>query len=199
MACGYRDLVFETDRLLIRAWRLEDTELAFKIYSDPRVARYMTGIPEESIETQTESLSKIINSYSKMDLGLGGFPLIEKETQDLIGAVLLKPLPRTDELHLWREFRDNPDAVPPIHEIEVGWHLRPDKWGKGFATEAGARMLEYGFQSLGLNEIYAILFRENVASANVTKRLNLDFIESTERFYGKVADLYSISKEKYLS
>lgn len=190
MPVPYPEIEFETERLKIRAWRHSDVEAAFEIYGDAEVTRYLAGVPEESLESMRSTISRIIASYTRLDLGMGSFPLIRKDNGELIGAVLLKPLPRTEDLEQWKAFRDDPDQRPPVHEIEIGWHLRRDQWGKGFATEAAQKMKSYGFDVLKLDEIYAILYRENTSSAAVARRLEMRFIDATERFYGVAADLY---------
>lgn len=190
MATGYSALEFETERLKIRAWRVEDAEEAFEMYGDPEVARYLTGTPEESVESQRANLSKIIAAYSRMDMGLGSFPVFKRRTGSLVGAVLLKPLPRSTDLESWRTFRDNPEAVPQVHEIEIGWHLRRSEWGHGYATESAVRMMDYGLTEVGLPEIYAILYKENTASAAVAERLGMRPLGATDRFYGIEAQLY---------
>lgn len=186
----YADLTWETERLHIRAWRQQDAEEAFEMYGDPQVAEFLTGVAEESVASQREILVKIIAAYSQLDIGMGSFPLIEKNSGQLVGAILLKPLPRTEHYDAWRNFRDNPLAIPPIHEIEIGWHLKRSCWGKGFATEAARQLMAYGFETLELQEIYAILYPANKKSAAITTRLGMDRIGETDRFYGIVADLY---------
>ena len=187
---SYLDFALETERMSIRAWRIEDAEAAFEMYSDPEVAEYLTGVPEESLESQRDYLSRIIGAYSKLDAGMGSFPLIEKETGSLVGAVLLKPLPRTEDIEAWRAFREDPSAIPPIHEIEIGWHLAKRHWGKGFATESARRMLDYGFNDLGLEEVHAVLYSGNRRSKAVVKRLGMRHLGSTERFYGVEVEHY---------
>lgn len=194
----YIDFSGETERLSIRAWRLEDAESAFEMYGDPRVAKYLSGIPETSVESQLETLQRIIASYSKMGIGYGSFPFIEKATGNLIGAVLLKPLPRTDELDQWRAFRDNPDQLPPIHEIEIGWHVKYNQWGKGFATEAARTMMDVGFRDFELDEIHAVLYKENTASRNVAEKLGMSYIGSTDKFYGVEVEHFIKTKSAHL-
>lgn len=160
------------------------------MYGDPEVARYLTGVTEESVETQREMLKRIIAAYSQLDRGMGSFPLIEKSSGQLVGSILLKPLPRTEDLDAWVAFRDNATLIPPIHEIEIGWHLNRRHWGKGFATEAAASMMAYGRDQLELAEIHAVLFAENVASRRVTERLGMRHLGTTDRFYGKTVEHY---------
>lgn len=194
---SYCDLTWETERLKIRSWQREDAERAHILYSDPEVVRFINGQPSESVEAQAHFIEQIIAAYSLLNMGLGSFPFIEKSTGLLIGVVLLKPLPRSEHLEDWRNFRDNPTAIPPVHEIEIGWHLNRQYWGQGFASEAAKKMMDYGFQELSLKEIYAILYPENVKSAAITQRLGMERLGSTERFYGITADLYCIKQEAY--
>lgn len=185
----------ETERLTIRAWREQDAEEAFAIYGDPEVAQFLSGVPEESVQTQRESLVQIIRAYSALALGLGSFPLLTKTDGRIIGAVLLKPLPRNEHLEDWRRFRLDPSSLPAVHEIEVGWHLRRDAWGQGFATESARAALDYGFSTLGLKEIYAIYYAENIRSARVADRLRMRDLGLTDRFYGVEGRLRSIDDQ----
>ncbi|MGB3649872.1 MAG: GNAT family N-acetyltransferase [Rivularia sp. (in: cyanobacteria)] len=61
-----------------------------------------------------------------------------------------------------------------LHKMaEVGWHLRKASWGKGYATEAARKIINYGFNILQLSEIYAVVKPENHASVKVTQRLGM--------------------------
>lgn len=181
---SYLDFRLETERLQIRAWTPNDAPQAFEMYGDPEVARYLSGTPESSVESQRELLEKLVAAYAELDRGFGSFPLIEKSTGDLVGAILLKPLPRNEDLEAWRAFRDDPTAIPPIHEIEIGWHLARRHWGKGFAIEAAREAMAYGFDTLKLPEIDAVLYKENVRSRLITEKLGMDYLGSTDAFYG---------------
>lgn len=65
--------------------------------------------------------------------------MIEPGTDQLVGVVSTQHL-ETDE------------ATP----LEIGWRLRPEHWGKGFATEAGQAMLRFAFDEVGVAEVYAV-------------------------------------------
>ena len=43
-----------------------------------------------------------------------------------------------------------------VGEVEVGWHLHPDSWGRGYATEAARAVIAQGFEA-GLPEVYAVV------------------------------------------
>jgi RimJ/RimL family protein N-acetyltransferase len=170
------DVVFETDRLRARRWRPDDAEAAYEIYSLPEVTRYLgaEGRPVESLEQQRANLERIAASYDERP-GFGGWALELRDTDVILGAVLLKPLPAAEE-------------------IEVGWHLAPEHWGNGYATEAGAATIEHGWR-IGLEEIYAIVRPENERSLAVARRLGMTGLGITDRYYGVEAELFRIGRD----
>jgi RimJ/RimL family protein N-acetyltransferase len=72
----------------------------------------------------------------------------------LIGFCGLQPLPETDE-------------------IEVGWWLMRDCWGRGLATEAARMALRDGFERVGLQRIVAIVQPANAASIGIMRKLGM--------------------------
>jgi [ribosomal protein S5]-alanine N-acetyltransferase len=165
--------LFETNRLIIRNWISEkDAESAFEMYSDPDVTRFISGMIEESVESQRARLQTIIDRYAKLNNGTGFWAIVEKESGQIVGAVMLKQLPGT-ESNLTEDY-------------EVGWHLRRSSWGKGYATEAGQAAINYGFNILKLPVIYAVTEAENHASISVTQRLNMLSIGRTNKYYGGI-------------
>lgn len=87
-----------------------------------------------------------------------------------MGTILLEPLPDQHGL--------------PTKDYEVGWHLERAFWGKGYATEAGRGMLNYGFSVLKLPVIYAVVKPEHHASIRVTQRLGMKLVGKTKQYYG---------------
>jgi RimJ/RimL family protein N-acetyltransferase len=61
--------------------------------------------------------------------------------------------------------------------LEVGWALHPDHWGRGYATEAGARAITYAFEVIGVDELVSVILLENVRSQRVASRLGLTWSE----------------------
>jgi RimJ/RimL family protein N-acetyltransferase len=88
-----------------------------------------------------------------------------RDTGAVAGTVLLKPLPDGDG------------------EVEVGWHLHPDSWGHGYATEAARGAVERGFAA-GLPEVYAVVRPDNARSIAVCRRLGMAPLGRTTRWYG---------------
>jgi len=59
--------------------------------------------------------------------------------------------------------------------LEVGWVVRPDLWGRGFASEIARAALAFGFDELGADEIVAFTERHNVRSRAVIERVGMHY------------------------
>jgi len=64
-------------------------------------------------------------------------------------------------------------ALPCAPAVEVGWRLHPDHWGRGYATEAAAASLAYGFSDAGLEQIVAFTTTLNTRSQAVMERIGM--------------------------
>jgi RimJ/RimL family protein N-acetyltransferase len=164
-------VLYETERLIAREWTEDDAKAAFSMYSDPDVTRFLgTGAVETTIDAQREKLRANIQKYKDMNNGQGFWALIEKSSGEIVGSTLLKPLPDSDK-------------------VEIGWHLRKSAWGKGYATEASLATLRYGFEVLGLDEIYAVAYSENSRSLRVAAKIGMTHI-GLQRYYGRMLETF---------
>ncbi|HEX4245517.1 MAG TPA: GNAT family N-acetyltransferase, partial [Acidimicrobiales bacterium] len=68
--------------------------------------------------------------------------------------------------------------LPGWPGIEIGWVVDPGPWGRGFATEAGARSVEYAFDEVGADQVCSTILAENSRSAAVATRLGFSLTES---------------------
>ena len=100
--------------------------------------------------------------------------MVLKDGSKIVGAVILQPLPDHEE-------------------IEVGWHLAQSEWGHGYATEAGLAALKFGFEQLGLQEIFAVVRPWNERSKAVTLRLGMTPLGLTTEYYGRETELFRIT------
>jgi [ribosomal protein S5]-alanine N-acetyltransferase len=78
------------------------------------------------------------------------------------------------------------------HEAEMGYEIAPEHWGKGYATEAGRAMLEFGFLDLQVHRISAWCIADNLASVRVLERLGFrreGVLREKERFKGRLWDV----------
>jgi len=165
-----------TDRLLLREWTVDDAEAAYQMYGDPEVTRFLgDGKVVPDVAAQWAWLSERIEHYRSPAMkGFGVWAVVERDSQEVIGTVLLKPL-----------------VSATNDEIEIGWHLNRRVWGKGYASEAARRVLEYGFGELHLERIFAVVKPGNDRSVAVARRIGMQWLERTTQYYnGEELDLF---------
>lgn len=172
MNSNLTDIVFETPRLIARPWRLEDAEAGLALYSDPEVVRFIGMDPILTVDGMLDMLRRIQQRNEMFPRGMGGFATFERETGELVGNLLLKPLPGV--------------SGSLTFDIEIGWHLRQSHWGRGFASEGGRGLLRYGFETLGLDRLHAVVEPPNFRSVNVAKAIGLIHDGQTQRYYSGI-------------
>jgi len=180
----------ETPRLHMRLWRIEDAPAALHIYSDPEVMHFLggptpgSGTPVKSVDEMCERLKKMIDRTATFAPGLGLWATFEKATGQLVGCILLKPLP-------------GPNNKGYAEEIEVGWHLARSAWGRGFATEGGRAMLRHAFDTVNLSIVHAVVYPENTRSVAVMHRLQMRSQGVTDRFYNARLELFALERSAW--
>jgi RimJ/RimL family protein N-acetyltransferase len=179
-----RPAVFETERLVARAWSLDDAEDAWDLYRRPEVVRYIGGKTQDTVEAAREHLRFLIERNAGWPAGYGSFPLFLRDGGRMVGTAIVKRLP---------DARDRPSE-----DTEIGWHLHPDVWGRGLATEIGRRLLRHGFETLGLDEIHAVVEPPNTASSAVALRLGMAHVGRTTAYYGGIeVEHYVLRREAW--
>lgn len=153
-----------TERLSLRPLVRDDIDVLVGMYGDPEVMRHIRdgSVADEAIRRASleESMSK------QYPPGLGVWGAVTRDRKDdLLGWVCLVPLPDTDL-------------------IEIGWRFRREAWGYGYATEAASELLRYGFETLGLGEIVAVLKPDNERSVRVVEKLGMT-AAGMRRAYGE--------------
>jgi RimJ/RimL family protein N-acetyltransferase len=165
-----RPTVFETERLIAREWSLDDAGAAWDMYRRPEVVRYIGGRLQETLEQAREQLRFLIDRNAGWPEGYGSFPVFLKAGGRLVGTAVFKQLPDVEQ--------------KPSEDTEIGWHLHPDVWGRGLATEIGRRLIQHGFEGLGLAELHAVVEPANVRSSAVALRLGMEHRGRTTSYYG---------------
>ncbi len=171
--------MFTTDRLTARLWEHSDAERAFDLYSRQEVAQWLGATPR-AVESPAEVPAMIDRWRQRStDPRYGVWALERRDTGVLVGSVLLLPL--LDE--------GLAATGSGSGEVEVGWHLHPDSWGHGYATEAGRAALAKGFAD-GLPRIHAVVRPGNTRSAALCHRLGMTPLGRTTRWYGTDLDAF---------
>jgi [ribosomal protein S5]-alanine N-acetyltransferase len=166
------DPVLATDRLIARPWTLDEPDLAaaYDIYSLPEVARWIGAAMEPAeIRVRIERWAQ-----PTTDPTYGVWAVEERTQPDRpIGSVLLRPLPPDEE------------------DVEIAWHLHPRLWGRGYATEIGRAAARRAFET-GIDEVFAIVRPGNERSSAVARRLGMEYVGRTDKYFGLHAELFRL-------
>ena len=144
--------MIETARLILRQWREEDIAPFLAMGQDDEVMRYL-GPPMTRADARS--------AYDRMatvqaELGHCFWALERTADRAFIGFCGLLP------------------GKPPIEgEIEIGWRLARAAWGQGYAREAAAASLAWGWEYLDVPAITAITVPANTRSWGLMERLGM--------------------------
>lgn len=154
-----------------------------RMNADPEVMRYLSDGQPETLDETRAVIERVMTRWR--EVGYSWWSLIERETGDIVGAGAIQ--------NLRREATPLPDLACPL---EIGWRLRRDRWGQGFAVEAARSMADFAFKSLNAPELLAVCHPDNAASAAVMKRLGMAEA-GLQRWYGRDLLTYRIDAEQW--
>jgi ribosomal-protein-alanine N-acetyltransferase len=147
-------IYFETQRLIFRDWNEQDL-IKFRVMNkDTRVMKYFT---KTLTDEETDEFYNIIQDEFK-NYGYGLYAVETRHDNNFIGFI---------GFH-WANF--NSQFTPCI---EIGWRLKYEAWGNGYATEGAKSCLKYGFDTLGFNKINSFTSEINLTSENVMKKVGM--------------------------
>ncbi len=170
---GMEQATFRTARLTIRPRALADTDACLAMDREPGVTRFVDGPWNDPVAHRQFIEARTLGPYPP---GLGYWTVLDGN--DLfVGWVMLIPL----------------DARGP--EVEIGWRVKPARWGKGYATEAVRPLVLHGLEDLGLPEIVADIDVLNSASRRVAGKVGLCARED-RLHHGRESVRYSLRREE---
>ncbi|AJW64925.1 ribosomal-protein-L7/L12-serine acetyltransferase [Elizabethkingia miricola] len=148
-----------TNRLLLNQLEDTDAENVLFLRSNEEVIRYIKREPDQNIQQAYDFIRLIRDRYENKSAI--NWAIRKKENPELIGGICL-----------WKISADRKTA-------EVGYDLKPHYHGKGIMSEALVTVIEYGFSTLGLDNIEAFTSQYNEASKSLLLKHN--FILNPER------------------
>ncbi len=176
------DFRHETERLILRDWRDEDWTPFWEATNTPAVMEWLGGVCDDA---KRADVQKRLLTYQQ-ESGHTFWAVERKRDGAILGFCGLK--------------RCNQKGGP-VGEMEVGWRLREDAWGKGYAKEAAAASLDLAFDRFGAQRVVALTLEPNVPSWGLMKRLGmerrpeLDFENSD--FGADTIIVYAIAREDW--
>lgn len=176
--------MIETERLILREWRADDCEPFFRHLNTPAVMRWLGGVKSR------EFLDFIVRGRFmrwQEERGYTFWVVERREDGAFLGFCGLKAAD---------------DRGSPVEgEVEIGWRLREDVWGQGYAREAATASLDFAFDRLRAPRVVALTVQENEASwglmerLGMTRRPDLDY-EGPDWAIGRVI-VYVIARDEW--
>jgi ribosomal-protein-alanine N-acetyltransferase len=142
----------QTDNLLLRELRPEDAGHVFSVFSDPEVTRHydLDTFVEQS---QAEDLVERFRRRFRQQIGLRWAIAPGQDADVVLG---------TCGFNIW---------IPSSRRALLGYDLGQRHWRQGIMTEALGAVLRFGFETMGLNRVEALVFLENAASHGLLQKL----------------------------
>lgn len=158
--------MLETQRLRLRAWRPEDDARdALTMYEDPEVVRFLGGATLRDLAHAADFLTRRTARVGPRER----FDRVSLTSGELVGTGILDRIPLADG--------------SLSEDVQVGVHLRPMHWGRGYAQEICRALMAYGFDVLGLERIELLIEPGNDASLRLAERLGATYLGETTRWY----------------
>lgn len=143
------DIVIETKRLLLRRVTAADLDELIAIHADPEIERFMGTFDQDRA---TDWLDRVDQSWHAH--GYGRVAITDRATGRLLG--------RTG-LQYFEQFA----------ETELGWTLRRDAWGCGYATEAACACADWAFREFEIRYLTSLIEPDNERSIKLAERLGM--------------------------
>ena len=172
--------VLETERMILRPWRLEDAKDLYEYASTSKVGPMAGWKPHKDLEESKEIIQMFMEEDETWAIEL-------KENQKVIGSV---------GLH-------KPHRADITYDLELGYVLSEDYWGKGLMPEAAKRAIEFAFEDLNIQTLLVAHFDFNTQSKRVIEKLGFTYLkhipEGYHRYDGEVFgdEVYLMTKEEH--
>ena len=184
----------KTERLIIRPVEQGDAE-AIHIYAGSPDIDMMMFLPNETIKETEGFINFARSEWEKEEPEDREYVILLDG--EIIGGVNLEKCENVSDSEIDNKTGNNIG-------YEIGWIIRQDKRGQGFATEAAKALMSYAFNELKADYVQAHCDSRNAASEGVMKKLGMTLIDGTgTRFYPKTGVtsgeyLYSVDKAEYM-
>jgi [ribosomal protein S5]-alanine N-acetyltransferase len=151
-------LIFTTPHLILREIEERDLDALLNLYNDSQARRYEQ--PLDKVYVVEDVRDRI------------AWAIADQQADPRTRFRLAITVPPDGLLCGWVTLQSqNSD----IREWELGWSLRRDLWGQGYATEAASAMMRFAFEQLGAHRLVAFCHSENAASVRVMQKLGMQY------------------------
>ena len=154
-----REYFMKSERIGFSIWKSEDLPLAKLLWGDPEVTKYICA---SGVFSETDIINRLnleISNYQKYKIQY--WPIFLLSSNEFIGCCGLRPYSED--------------------ELEIGFHIRPEFWRKGYAKESAKFVINYAFNVLKTKKIFAGHNPKNVISSKVLKSIGFHYVR--DEFY----------------
>jgi RimJ/RimL family protein N-acetyltransferase len=166
-------MVIETERLTLRRLTVNDLDELMALHAHPEIVRFM-GPPDRH---NAEWLGGVDEDWREW--GYGRIALTDRNTGMLLGRTGIK------FLHQFRE-------------TELGWILRREAWGRGYAIEAAQACADWAFRNFEIPYLVSLIEPGNVRSIAVARRLGMTPLRD-DTLFDRPMTVHSIDRDRWLT
>ncbi|GAA2808254.1 GNAT family N-acetyltransferase [Kitasatospora paracochleata] len=163
-----------TERLRLRPLTAADADWWVRLHEDSAVSRFVGAYTREQAQARLRAIEQ---QWEERGHGLCAVEL--RDSGEAIGRC---------GLNWWDQFG----------ETEAGWTFATAHWGRGYATEAAGAVLAWGFDTLGLERITAMIHHGNTASTAVARRLGFTPLRE-DTVLDRPCTVHALDRENFLS
>lgn len=170
------EVIAETERLILRTWRDEDRPVYLAACNTAAVTAHLNG--PASPEEIDAAFGRIASSQAEN--GFSFWAIERKSDAALLGYCGL---------------RICDDLERPVYgEVEIGWRLREDAWGRGYALEAARACLEWAWANLDADRVVSFTIPANEPSWRLMERLGMERRADLDFAHPKFAPEHPLSR-----
>ena len=167
-------LPIETERLILRPFEPErDAGQMLEVYGDPAVMRFIPEDVYRGLGVVRATLERY--AHEQESRGFSFWAVVERDGDRVIGDAGFGVFAQTGD-------------------VELGYTLRRDRWGRGYAPEAARACLEAGLAHLDVPRIVAVVDAENLRSARVAERIGMAVVDTAVGLSGRPHTLYAVRR-----
>jgi len=168
--------ILDSDRLVLRPWTMDDAEAALPIYGSEEVARWLSPAMDQvpDVEAMRLLLQQWIAEDERAAPPTGRWAIELRDDKRIVGGVALLYLP------------------PGGEDLELGFQVRPDEWGNGYAIEAGMAVARFALFEHHAEELFAVVRPNNLRAAAAAERMGFEWAGETEKYYQLLLQVYRL-------
>ncbi|WP_017498799.1 GNAT family N-acetyltransferase [Flavobacterium sp. WG21] len=150
--------LYQSPRIIIREFLSQEQQTFLNLFKDNQVTQYL---PDTSPERYAEMFTELLENYEKKNLSR--WAIFDTTNNNFIGMCVA------------RVFIHN------INQIEIGYVLSREYWGKGIATEVCKAITQYSFANTNTTEVVAVTDLHNTGSQNVLQKAGFERLNNLIR------------------